>query len=78
MNRLSKTNTDFRTLWSRLRATYSLAGLPRMVAVLDNFQNKKEVICRKLNVVCDSDVNRVSRELKSRKKDSVLGDPRPA
>jgi len=68
--RLPGARTDFRTLWSRLRAAYSLAGRTRMVAVLDNFKDRKETICRRLNVVCDADVNRISESLKARGKSS--------
>lgn len=38
-----------------------------MVAVLDNFKDRKEVICRKLNIVSNTDVNRVADNLGVRK-----------
>jgi hypothetical protein len=56
---------DFNKLWKRLRTVYETAGKVRNVAVLDNFQHDKESICRRLNVVCDADVNRIADELKS-------------
>lgn len=37
-----------------------------MVAVLDNHQGKKEAICRKLGVISDMDINRISTKLKAR------------
>lgn len=46
-----------------------------MVAVLDNFKDRKETICRRLNVVCDADVNRISEELKAKGKSSRTKDP---
>lgn len=58
--------SDFRKLWTRLRSVYSLAGKHRMVAVLDNHQGRKETICRKLGVISDMDINRISTELKAR------------
>lgn len=54
-------------LWSRLRVVFTIAGKKRDVAVLDNFKDRKESICRKFNVVCRADVLRISTELKNSK-----------
>lgn len=63
---LSAKKPDFQSLWTRLRAAYESAGRGRDVAVLDNFQNRKEMICRKLGVVCAADVDRVSARVAPR------------
>jgi len=36
-----------------------------MVAVLDNHQDRKEAICRKLGVISEMDINRISDGLKA-------------
>jgi hypothetical protein len=54
-------------LWRRLRETYRLFDKPRNVAVLDNFSETKERICRKLGVVSDLDINRISSKIKAEK-----------
>jgi hypothetical protein len=58
---------EWTRLHSALRDTYSSLGLQRMVAVLDNFADKKEVICRRLGVVCNSDISRIVKGLKKSK-----------
>ncbi len=61
----SKASSNFQSLWDRLRTVYLSAGKKRQVAVLDNHRNRKELICRKLGVVSDADVNRISASLKA-------------
>lgn len=63
-NMKGKAAPNFQVLWRRLRTAYLSAGKNRKVAVLDNHENRKELICRKLGVVCDADVNRISASLK--------------
>lgn len=72
VKRLPRSRADFPRLWSRLRATYSAAGKTRKVAVLDNFRDRKEHICRRLNVVSESDVNRIAKDLESRKSERIV------
>lgn len=66
MNLIRQPRQDFRKLWERLRSVYVAADKPRMVAVLDNHQDRKEAICRKFGVICDMDVNRISKQLSTR------------
>jgi len=63
--KMARARSDFRQLWTRLRSVYSLAGKQRMVAVLDNHQDRKEAICRKLGVISEMDINRISDGLKA-------------
>jgi hypothetical protein len=60
-----KAAPNFQMLWKRLRTVYSSSGKNRNVAVLDNHEDRKEFICRRLGVVCDADINRISASLKS-------------
>jgi hypothetical protein len=53
-------------LYDQLRTLYRSYNLDRKVAILDNHTNKKEIICRKLGVVCASDIGRIEKDLKSR------------
>ncbi len=59
-------NPNWRDLWSRLRTAFAIAGRKRDVAVLDNYGNRKERICRKFNVVCPADVVRIGAKLKKK------------
>lgn len=60
-------DVNWSELWNQLRATYILADKHRQVAVLDNFKDNKEVICRRLGVVSGMDIIRISNKLKSNK-----------
>ncbi len=53
-------DSDFKDLWGRLRSVYSIANKSRMVSVLDNHAYDKKMICKKLGVVCNMDINRIS------------------
>ena len=57
-------NVDFKALWEKLVAAAQTAGDVRMKAALLNHASQKEYICRRLGVVCESDISRVSREFK--------------
>jgi hypothetical protein len=59
-------SVNWNHIWERLRRTYVTAGLPRQAAVLDNHRESKEAICRRLGVICDVDINRVSESIRSR------------
>lgn len=59
---------NFQKLWNRLRSTYLTLGELRMVAVLNNNSLRKEEICRKLGVISDMDINRISETLSDPKK----------
>lgn len=50
-----------------MRTALLVAGKKRDVAVLDNYKDRKEAICKKFNVVCKADVLRISTELRNRK-----------
>jgi hypothetical protein len=64
--KIKRTKPNWRDLWNRLRTAFAIAGRKRDVAVLDNYGNRKEHICRRLNVVCPADVVRIGAELKKR------------
>lgn len=55
-------------LYERLAAAYRAAGDDRTLAAMENFRDRKETICRKLGVVCDADVVRISAGLRKSKK----------
>jgi hypothetical protein len=59
----NRATVDWNNLWSRLRSVYSFAGMDRQTAVLDNFRDQKEEICRIMNVVCEADLARVQRQI---------------
>jgi hypothetical protein len=63
--RKSRKKPDWNKLWKQLRNVYEINGRTRQVAVLDNYAGKKEAICRKLGVICGSDVNRIYQEIKA-------------
>lgn len=65
MKKKPNTRSDFKSLWTKLRNAYLLAGKSRDVALLDNYKHNQEYICKKLGVVCDSDLIRISNKLKS-------------
>jgi hypothetical protein len=62
-----KNSVNFAKLWDRLKAEAEIAEDERMKAVLMNHEKRKEYICRKLGVVSDADINRISIELKTKK-----------
>lgn len=55
---------DFRQLWDKLMAAAQEAGDSRIRAALLNHSSQKEYICRKLGVICESDISRVRRNFK--------------
>ena len=63
-----RSNPNWNKLWNRLRETYRLSGKHRYVAVLDNFIDSKEIICRKLGVICELDVNRINNKFEKQHK----------
>ena len=60
-----KVNWD--DLFSRLNEVYTMYGQNRQKAVLNNHKNKKEMICRKLGVVSESDIVRISKNFERNK-----------
>jgi len=60
-----KRKSNWGELWKQLRFTYQEAGMDRQVAVLDNYAKNKESICRKLGVICSSDISRIHAKIKS-------------
>jgi hypothetical protein len=42
---------------------YTVTGQERKKAVLVNHSDKKEMICRKLGVVCEADIDRIAKNL---------------
>lgn len=55
---------DFRQLWDKLVAAAQEVGDSRIRATLLNHSTQKEYICRKLGVICESDISRVRRNFK--------------
>ena len=60
------TNTNFARLWERLRTVSEMYGDDKLKATLLNHESHKEYICRKLGVVTELDVNRVSGGLEEK------------
>ncbi len=58
-----KQPADWGRLWAGMRSAYELAGMDRQKAMLDNFKDQKEEICRVLNVVSDADLARMQRRI---------------
>jgi hypothetical protein len=58
-----KKSVNWNILWMKLRVVYEAAGMDRHKAVLDNFRDQKEEICRVLNVVSEADLARIQRQL---------------
>jgi hypothetical protein len=54
---------NWNKLWSNLSDIYSVAGMQRQKAILDNHIDQKEKICRKLGVVCEADIVRISNKI---------------
>lgn len=63
---LTSGRPDFPVLFDRLRTVYISAGKERHTAVLDNFQNRKEAICRKLGVIRPADIERIASKFRPR------------
>lgn len=64
---------NFRNLWNRLHHIYTKYDEKRKVSVLENFANNKAYICKKLGVIGDADVNRLTnnlRESQNKKRES--------
>lgn len=59
-----ESKSDWNKLYAGLLVIYKNASLTRKVSVLENFKNKKEIICRKLNVIKISDLIRIEKEIK--------------
>ncbi len=59
-------------LHSSLSDVYSRAGATRMKAVLESHSERKEIICRRLGVICDADVSRVASSLKPKIREGSL------
>jgi len=59
-----KKKPDFKSLWSEAVKSAKDSGDARLAAVLENFINKKEYICRRLGIISSVDVYRVKRERK--------------
>jgi len=72
-NKLPKKIPNWNQLFSKLEMVYKLNGKTRDVSVLNNFRNHKENICRKLGVICDADVTRISSKLKKTKTKTKTG-----
>jgi hypothetical protein len=58
------TRSNWNELWKRLRDVYYVAEKPRHVAVLENFKNSKESICRRMGIISDADIARVANKLR--------------
>lgn len=56
--------SDFRALWDKLVAAASASGDTRLLATLTNNEGRKEWICRRLGIVSDADVARVSSSMR--------------
>jgi hypothetical protein len=56
--------SSWNELWKKLRELYYIAEKPRHAAVLENFRNNKESICRRMGVISDADVVRVTSKLR--------------
>lgn len=55
--------TDFARLWQIAKVTFKAAGMDRQYAVLENFKDQKEEICRVLNIVGEADLARIRRQI---------------
>jgi len=58
-----KKKTDWAKLWSSAVTTFEVAGMDRQKAVLENFRDQKEEICRVLNIVSEADLARIQRRI---------------
>jgi len=56
--------SNWNELWKRLRDIYYVAEKPRHAAVLENFKNNKESICRRMGIISDADIVRVVAKLR--------------
>lgn len=59
--------TDWHRLWSNAKITFEMAGMSRHQAVLENFKDQKEEICRIFNIVSEADLARVKRQIEKGK-----------
>ena len=58
--------TDWNQLWAGAKFAYDSAGMDRHRAILENFGNQKEEICRVLNIVSQADLVRLRRQIAER------------
>ncbi len=57
---------NFTKLWERLKVEIELLGDQRLKAVVSNHEQRKEYICRKLGIISDADINRLTKQLRSK------------
>jgi len=66
-SKIGKHVSNWNDLWKKLRELYQITERPRNIAVLDNFKDEKESICRKMGVVSPTDIVRMAEKLKAKK-----------
>jgi hypothetical protein len=54
---------DWNLLWSNAKKTFESNGMDRYKAILENFKNQKEEICRVLSIVSEADLARIRRQV---------------
>lgn len=67
-----KKPVDWNKLWLGVKSIYEAAGMDRQKAVLENFRDQKEEICRSMNVISEADLARIQRQV-SEQMDKVKG-----
>ncbi len=55
----NKKRVDWNKLWSSAKRTYEITGMDRQKAILENFKDQKEEICRVLGIVSEADLVRI-------------------
>ncbi len=63
-----KKNVNFSQLWERLRYEAENCGNERFKAVLMNHDKKREYICRKLGIISDTDITRMTDKIRAKGK----------
>jgi len=58
-----KQKADWTKLWQLAKATFKSAEMDRQHAILENFKDQKEEICRVLNIVSEADLARIQRQI---------------
>jgi hypothetical protein len=59
---LQAARPNFQVLWNLLVGVADKVGNDRFKAILSNHANRQEYICRKLGVICQADVDRISKK----------------
>jgi hypothetical protein len=68
---VKRKKVDWNRLWMAAKTVFETSGRDRQRAVLENFKDQKEEICRVLGIVSEADLARIQRQIET--SDSMKG-----